>query len=125
MRRPSSIFIRTPRTPTTDLTTLTLKTGFFWKRIPGRPRPHRRCWPSRPDLGERWPARLVATAAAEDRLTFPARYGRAKSRHPRGDLIKYPKLPWSRLFALAALLVFGAVTLALWGFLAWLIWHVI
>jgi hypothetical protein len=25
----------------------------------------------------------------------------------------------------AALLVFGAVTLAWWGFLAWLIWHVI
>jgi hypothetical protein len=34
-------------------------------------RPHRRCWPSRPDLGERWPARLVATAA-EDRLRFRA-----------------------------------------------------
>src|SRR5262245_26730433 len=32
-----------------------------------RPRPHRRCWPSRPDLGERWPSRLVATAE-EDRL---------------------------------------------------------
>jgi hypothetical protein len=29
--------------------------------------PHRRCWPSRPDLGKRWPSRLVATAA-EDRL---------------------------------------------------------
>src|SRR5262245_5264041 len=26
-----------------------------------------RCWPSRPDLGERWPSRLVATAA-ESRL---------------------------------------------------------
>ena len=26
-------------------------------------RPHRRCWPSRPDLGGRWPSRLVATAA--------------------------------------------------------------
>jgi hypothetical protein len=33
-----------------------------------RPRPHRRCWPSRSDLGERWPTRLVATAE-EDRLT--------------------------------------------------------
>jgi hypothetical protein len=22
------------------------------------------CWPSRPDLGERWPSRLVATATA-------------------------------------------------------------
>jgi len=32
---------------------------------------HRRCWPSRPDLGERWPSRLVATAA-EDRLSFRA-----------------------------------------------------
>src|SRR5262249_24549678 len=33
----------------------------------GSPRPRRRCWPSRPDLGERWPSRLVA-ATAEDRL---------------------------------------------------------
>src|SRR5262249_49515121 len=33
MRRLSSIFIRTPRTPTTDLTILTVKTGFFWKWI--------------------------------------------------------------------------------------------
>jgi hypothetical protein len=31
----------------------------------------------------------------------------------------------ARLFAYAALLVFGAVTLAWWGFLAWLIWRVI
>jgi hypothetical protein len=30
-----------------------------------------------------------------------------------------------RLFAFAALLVFAAVTLAWWGFLAWFIWHVI
>jgi hypothetical protein len=30
--------------------------------------PHRRCRTSRPDLGGRWPSRLVATAA-EDRLT--------------------------------------------------------
>jgi hypothetical protein len=29
------------------------------------------------------------------------------------------------LFAFVALLVFGAVTLAWCGFLAWLIWHVI
>src|SRR5262249_24786600 len=33
--------------------------------------PHRRCWPSRSDLGERWPSRLVATAA-EDGLKLPA-----------------------------------------------------
>jgi hypothetical protein len=39
--------------------------------------------------------------------------------------IKYPRLLWTRLFAFAALLVFGAVTLAWWGFLGWLIWHVI
>ncbi len=32
------------------------------------PASHRRCWPARPDLGERWPSRLVATAA-EDRLS--------------------------------------------------------
>ena len=31
----------------------------------------------------------------------------------------------ARLFIYAALLVLGAVTLAWWGFLAWLIWHVI
>ncbi len=31
----------------------------------------------------------------------------------------------ARLFAYTALLVFGAVTLAWWGLLAWLIWHVI
>jgi hypothetical protein len=31
----------------------------------------------------------------------------------------------ARLFTFAALLVFGAVTLAWWGVLAWLIWHVI
>ena len=35
------------------------------------PWPHRRCWSSRPDLGERWPSRLVATAA-EDRLSIKA-----------------------------------------------------
>jgi hypothetical protein len=32
---------------------------------------------------------------------------------------------WTRFFAFAALLVLGAVTLAWWGVLAWLIWHVI
>ena len=31
----------------------------------------------------------------------------------------------ARLFAYVALLVFGAVILAWWGFLAWSIWHVI
>jgi len=31
--------------------------------------------------------------------------------------VKHPKL--ARLFAFAALLVFAAVTLAWWGFLAW------
>jgi hypothetical protein len=31
----------------------------------------------------------------------------------------------ARLFAYVALLVFGVVTLAWWGFLAWLIWRVI
>ena len=35
------------------------------------PRTYRWCWPARPDLGERWPCRLVA-AAEEDRLTLPA-----------------------------------------------------
>jgi len=32
-------------------------------------RPHRRCWPSRPDPCWRWPSRLVATAA-ENRLSL-------------------------------------------------------
>jgi hypothetical protein len=40
-------------------------------------------------------------------------YGRAV----RGNL--------ARLFAYTALLVFGAMTLAWWGVLAWLIWRVI
>ena len=33
--------------------------------------------------------------------------------------------PLARLLAYSMLLVFGAVTLAWWGFLAWLIWHMI
>jgi hypothetical protein len=36
-----------------------------------------------------------------------------------------PTLPWARLFPFAALLVVAAVTFAWWGFLAWLIWHLI
>jgi hypothetical protein len=39
--------------------------------IPGSPHPHRRRRTSRADFGERWPSRLVATAA-EDRLTQSA-----------------------------------------------------
>ena len=35
------------------------------------PRPHRRCWPARADLSERWPARLVETAE-EDCLNIRA-----------------------------------------------------
>jgi hypothetical protein len=31
----------------------------------------------------------------------------------------------ARLFTFAALLIFAAVTLTWWGFLAWFIWHVI
>ena len=50
---------------------------------------------------------------------------RTKATIAGGGLIKYPKLPWARVFAFAALLVFGAATLAWWGFLTWLIWHVI
>jgi len=40
----------------------------------------------------------------------------------------YGRAAWAnlaRLFAFAALLVFAAVTLAWWGFLAWLIWRMI
>ena len=40
----------------------------------------------------------------------------------------YARAVWAnlaRLFAYVALLVFGAVTLAWWWFLAWLIWRVI
>jgi len=40
---------------------------------------------------------------------------------PSQEAVKHPKL--ARLFAFAALLVLGAVTLAWWGFLAWLIWQ--
>jgi hypothetical protein len=34
-----------------------------------------------------------------------------------------PTLPWARLFPFALFVALGAVTLAWWGFLAWLIWH--
>jgi hypothetical protein len=43
----------------------------------------------------------------------------------RPGLISNVRSYLARLFVFAALLVFGAVTLAWWGFLAWLIWHVI
>jgi hypothetical protein len=36
-----------------------------------------------------------------------------------------PTLPWASLFAPAAFLVFGTVTLAWWGFLGWFFWQVI
>jgi hypothetical protein len=47
---------------------------------------HRRCWPSRPDLarpdlGGRWPSRLVATAE-EDRLSFRQQHSRFMSTRP-------------------------------------------
>jgi hypothetical protein len=34
-----------------------------------------------------------------------------------------PTVPWARLFPFAVFVVLAAVTLAWWGFLAWLIWH--
>jgi len=34
-----------------------------------------------------------------------------------------PTLPWARLFPFALFLVLAAVTIAWWGFLAWLIWR--
>jgi len=37
--------------------------GFPWSSIKIPSPPHRRCWPSWPDLRGRWPSRLVATAA--------------------------------------------------------------
>jgi hypothetical protein len=64
----------------------------------------------------------VGTTQPEPRLTFAAHYGR-NDLPPSQGAVKHPKL--ARLFAFAALLVFAAVTLAWWGFLAWLIWHVI
>jgi hypothetical protein len=82
-------------------------------------RRHRWCWTSRPDLGERWPSRLVATAA-KNRLTFAAHCWPLQ-----GGLIKYPKLPWAHLFANATLLVFAAVAVVWWWLLAWLIWRLI
>jgi len=36
---------------------------FFWTTIALAP--YRRCWTAGPDLGERWPSRLVATAAVD------------------------------------------------------------
>jgi hypothetical protein len=42
---------------------------------------------------------------------------------PSQAAVKYPKL--ARLLTFVTLLVFGAVTLAWWGVLAWLIWRVI
>jgi|SRR6516165_7678019 len=44
--------------------------------IPGSPRPHRRRRTSRSNLGQRWPSRLVATAAADclSKKQKPARY---------------------------------------------------
>jgi hypothetical protein len=36
-----------------------------------------------------------------------------------------PTLPWDRLFTFSALVVLGAVAIAWWWFLAWLIWRVI
>ena len=69
-------------------------------------------------LRERWPSRLVATAATNF-LTLPAH----DDLPPSQWADKYPKL--ARLFASVTLLVFAAVTLAWWGVLAWLIWRVI
>jgi hypothetical protein len=45
-------------------------------------RSHRWRWTSRSDLGARWPARLVATAA-ESRLSFRRRNSHRSSRQPR------------------------------------------
>jgi hypothetical protein len=73
----SSIFIRTPSTPTTDLTTIPQKLAFSGNGRLSKKcslsrlelRPHRRCWLAGPDVGGRWPSWLVATAA-EERLKF-------------------------------------------------------
>jgi hypothetical protein len=43
----------------------------FWPLLRMASRSHRRCRTARPDLSERWPSRLVATAE-EERLNFPA-----------------------------------------------------
>jgi hypothetical protein len=60
---------------------------------------------------------LVATAAEESDRNAGYIAG--------GGVIKYPKLPWARIFHFAVFLVFATVTLAWWGFLAWSIWHVV
>jgi hypothetical protein len=52
-------------------------------RCGSRSRPHRRCWTSRPDLGERWLSRLVATAAEKCRRTRSARTYRPSSKKRR------------------------------------------
>jgi hypothetical protein len=46
--------------------------------------PHRRCWPARPDLGERWSSGLVATAE-EDRLNVCCTTAAVISRHPNKE----------------------------------------
>jgi hypothetical protein len=70
----NSFFVQIPGFPSTPTF---FDSAYAQSSVPGEyhvywlciscPRPHRRCRPARPDLGRRWPSRLVATAA-EDRL---------------------------------------------------------
>ena len=77
----------------------------------GRSWPHRWRWPSRPDVPGSRHARLVATAA----------FGSTAM-----NAIAPGALALARLLAFAAaLVVLGAVAIAWWWVLAWLIWRVI
>jgi hypothetical protein len=62
-----------------------------------------------------WISSFVPNLEAE--LGLALMFASVNGRAVRGNL--------ARLFAYTALLVFGAVTIAWWGVLAWLIWRVI
>ena len=65
---------------------------------------------------------MLVGATAKKRLTFACTL-MGDDLAPSQWADKHPKL--ARLLASVTLLVFAAVTLAWWGFLAWLIWHVV
>jgi membrane protein required for beta-lactamase induction len=73
-------------------------------------------------LAERWP---FSAGGDGGRKSPVSSLDRNEMISRRAGLISNIRSYLARLFVFAALLVFGAVTLAWWGFLAWLIWHVI
>jgi hypothetical protein len=65
-----------------------------------------------------------ATASPATVAILTAKLRRLIERWPSRQM-NNPKLPWARLFAYAVVLMLGAVAVAWWWFLAWLIWRVI